>query len=211
MGRENWSLSHQHLHCGYEVAGMTLLRNLKGALRLDRSKHACACFKLHQLRFQRINASCLEVVVLIKRVCSYASSQKWVICFWSNKSTLSVVWDYKECKWHMCNAFRCVWGEIVQKAGVFEWQNGSKRAARTWKMIKRRPRSQNRWKCCKSAESGAFKEMFNYHSHGCASKYRERNSDKFKMTIWTWKCLQQTWSHDCWLAVKQFLTQKLIT
>jgi hypothetical protein len=32
-----------------------------------------------QLRFQRINASCVVVVVLIRRVCLYVSSPKWVI------------------------------------------------------------------------------------------------------------------------------------
>jgi hypothetical protein len=56
--------------------------------RLERShanwsyyRHVCACFNLHQLRFQRINASCAEVAVLLRRVCSYASLQKWVIGF----------------------------------------------------------------------------------------------------------------------------------
>jgi uncharacterized metal-binding protein len=37
-------------------------------VQLDRSRHICACFNLHQLRFQRINASCVEVVALIRRV-----------------------------------------------------------------------------------------------------------------------------------------------
>jgi hypothetical protein len=58
--------------CGYEVSGMILLRNLKGAMRLDRSKD----ISTHQLRFQRIDSSCVEVVALIIRVCFYVSSQK---------------------------------------------------------------------------------------------------------------------------------------
>jgi hypothetical protein len=38
-----------------------------------------ACFNLHQLRFQRINASDVEVVALIRRVYLYVSSQKRVM------------------------------------------------------------------------------------------------------------------------------------
>jgi hypothetical protein len=35
---------------------------------LNHSKDVCACFNLHQLRFQCINSSCVEVVALIRRV-----------------------------------------------------------------------------------------------------------------------------------------------
>jgi len=34
---------------------------------------------LNHLRFQLIDASCVEVVALLKRVFVYVSSQKWVI------------------------------------------------------------------------------------------------------------------------------------
>jgi hypothetical protein len=49
-----------------------LLRDLNGAVRLDPS----VCFNLHQLRFKCINAICVEVVALKRRVCFYVSSQK---------------------------------------------------------------------------------------------------------------------------------------
>jgi hypothetical protein len=59
---------------GYEVPGMILLRDLKGAMRLDRNKDmSLHVFNLHQLRFQRIEASYVEVVALIRRVCFYVS------------------------------------------------------------------------------------------------------------------------------------------
>jgi len=51
------SLSLACTWCGYEVPGMILSRNLQGVIRLDRSEDVCACFNLHQLRCQRINAS----------------------------------------------------------------------------------------------------------------------------------------------------------
>jgi hypothetical protein len=55
--------------------GKILLHDLKGAMRLDCSKdmsvHVCACFSFRQLRFQRISASCVEVVALIRPVCFY--------------------------------------------------------------------------------------------------------------------------------------------
>jgi len=51
-------------------------------MRFDRSKDMSAHvsrFNLHQLGFKLINASCVEVVALIRRLCFYVSSQKWVI------------------------------------------------------------------------------------------------------------------------------------
>jgi len=69
--------------CGNEVPGMILLCDLKEAMRLDRTKdmsmHISNC--LHQLRFQRISTSCVEVVVLIRQVYFYVSSQNCVIGF----------------------------------------------------------------------------------------------------------------------------------
>jgi len=53
--------------CGCEVPGMILLHNLKGAMRLDRSKDMSVhVFNLRPLWFHRINSSCLEVVALIR-------------------------------------------------------------------------------------------------------------------------------------------------
>jgi len=37
---------------------------------------------------QHINANHVEVVVLMRHVCFYVSSQTWVAGFWSNESTL---------------------------------------------------------------------------------------------------------------------------
>jgi hypothetical protein len=39
-------------------------------------KCVCACFDLHELQFQHINISCIEVVTLIGHVCFYVSSKK---------------------------------------------------------------------------------------------------------------------------------------
>jgi hypothetical protein len=36
-------------------------------------------FNLHQVRFQYVSASCVEVVALIKRVCFYVSSPEGVM------------------------------------------------------------------------------------------------------------------------------------
>jgi len=55
--------------CGYKLPGIIMLHNLKGAMWLDCSKdisYIYAEFNLHQLRFQHINTSCVEVVVLIR-------------------------------------------------------------------------------------------------------------------------------------------------
>jgi len=54
--------------CCYEVPGMLLLCDLRGAMWLVWSKDVCACFILHQLRFQHINANCVEVVALTRHV-----------------------------------------------------------------------------------------------------------------------------------------------
>jgi uncharacterized metal-binding protein len=35
---------------------------------LIKGSHVCACFNLYQLRFQLLDASCVEVVALIRRV-----------------------------------------------------------------------------------------------------------------------------------------------
>jgi hypothetical protein len=56
--------------CGYDVPGIILLHDLIVV------KNICPCFNLHQLQLQRINASCVEVVALIRRVCFYDSSRK---------------------------------------------------------------------------------------------------------------------------------------
>jgi len=48
---------------------------------------------LNQLRFQRINANCVEVAALIRCGCFYASSRKLLMIFWSNVSTLNYVWN----------------------------------------------------------------------------------------------------------------------
>jgi hypothetical protein len=53
---------------GYEVSGMILLHDLKGAMWLDHSKDICACFNLRQLHFQCLNTSCVEVVALMRRM-----------------------------------------------------------------------------------------------------------------------------------------------
>jgi len=56
---------------------MILLRHLKEAIRLDRSKDMSThVSNSHQLRFQSINDNCVEVVALIRRVCFYVSFQK---------------------------------------------------------------------------------------------------------------------------------------
>jgi hypothetical protein len=44
-------------------------------------KKCLRVLQLAPLWFQRINASCVEGVALIRRVCFYISSQKWVIGF----------------------------------------------------------------------------------------------------------------------------------
>jgi hypothetical protein len=65
------------ISCGYEVHGIILLRNLKGAVRLDRGKdmsvHVSTCTSYH---FRVFNPSCVQVVALIRRVFFYFSSQK---------------------------------------------------------------------------------------------------------------------------------------
>jgi len=54
--------------CGYEVPGMILLCDLIVV-------KTCLCV------FQRISASCVAVVALIRRVCFYVPSQKLLIGF----------------------------------------------------------------------------------------------------------------------------------
>jgi len=52
--------------CNYKVSGIILLYDLKGTMQPDcRKKRVCACFNSHQLQFQHIKASYVEVVVLI--------------------------------------------------------------------------------------------------------------------------------------------------
>jgi len=44
-------------------------------VEFDHSKDVCACFNLQQLLFQHINASCMEVVVLVRCVFLYLVSK----------------------------------------------------------------------------------------------------------------------------------------
>jgi hypothetical protein len=62
--------------CGCKVPGITLLHDLKGAMRLDCSRHVCACLNSHLVRFQRINTSCVDVVTLIRRMSDSKSHLK---------------------------------------------------------------------------------------------------------------------------------------
>jgi hypothetical protein len=55
---------------------MIVMHDLKVAMCLDHSKDMPTCFNLHQLRLKRMNASRVEVVAPIRRVCSYVSLQK---------------------------------------------------------------------------------------------------------------------------------------
>jgi hypothetical protein len=69
------------MKCSYDALEMILLYDIDGAMRLDHSKDMslCACFNLHQLRFQRINADCVEVVELIRHVC-VSTSRRIGVC-----------------------------------------------------------------------------------------------------------------------------------
>jgi hypothetical protein len=63
--------------CGYEVPGMMLLRYFKGAMLLDHNKdmpiHVSTCTSYD---LNAINASCVEVMTLIKHVFFYVSLQQ---------------------------------------------------------------------------------------------------------------------------------------
>jgi hypothetical protein len=67
-----------HAWCGCEVYRIILLRDLKGAMRLDRSKD----MSVHVSTCTSYDSNTLTpVVVLIRRVCFYVSSEKRVIGF----------------------------------------------------------------------------------------------------------------------------------
>jgi hypothetical protein len=55
-----------YIRCCHIVAGMILLCDLKGSMRLYLREEVCAYFNLNHLRFQRTESSCGEVVALIK-------------------------------------------------------------------------------------------------------------------------------------------------
>jgi hypothetical protein len=68
----------EHTWCGYEVPGTILLRDSKGAMRLDRSKdtsvHVSTCTNYD---VKASNARCVEAEALMTRLCF--SSQKRVV------------------------------------------------------------------------------------------------------------------------------------
>jgi len=89
VNNANWKLWY-----GYEVLGMILLRDLKGAMRLDRSKDmsvrvsTCNSYDFNALT----SASCVDVVALMRRVCFYVSLQNEWSVFLSKIITADEKW-----------------------------------------------------------------------------------------------------------------------
>jgi hypothetical protein len=68
------TIIHMFMRFDCDVPGILLLCDLKAAMRLDSSKDVCQCFNLHQLRFQCIGSSYMELVALRGCVCFCVSS-----------------------------------------------------------------------------------------------------------------------------------------
>jgi len=69
-----WGVVKKAVWCGYEVPGINLLCDLMRAMWLDCNKDTSMhIFSLHHVQFQCINASCVEAVVLVRRVWFYVS------------------------------------------------------------------------------------------------------------------------------------------
>jgi len=68
----------------------------------------------------------------------------------------------KECKWHLCNALRGLWGTSYKNVKCFvshkRFNGVRENVEDDWKKWSSKI-SQNRWKCWKSAESGAFAQV----------------------------------------------------
>jgi len=73
---QKFNESLQDTWCGYEVLKMILVHNLREPCNLIIVKtYLCMLWS------PRVNARCVKAVALIRRVCFYVSSLKWVIEF----------------------------------------------------------------------------------------------------------------------------------